>query len=342
MKVVTEGPAAGDPRDPDPASGPNDPGWVFPPRTTWVDPPGGWVAPPPDPTTAHPLAGPGLDGHGSNGTAPRSHPRRRRRARAAVAVLAALVLAGAAIGVGVAAAGSGTSPSPSTGTARTLLHQAEVAAGAAGTFHYVAISEGGTSNQTTAGVAGRVSGTQDITADSSAFGTERFSLRLVNDVVYFKGNTAAVEDQLGVSSAAAAAAHAQRWIAVQRSDAPYAALAAGMTADSALGQIAIAARTTTAIGNGGARIWRIAGGIPDQQGQSVSGRAHLDLDGTTKLPLSYVSTESSGGQQNHSTFTFSHWGATVSVPIPPDTVPFSSVSSSTNSGGPGGGPSFST
>lgn len=320
-----------------------DPGAPGPPPGTWIDPPGGWSAPPPDPWTVHPLASTPLEGHESNGSTPTGSSRRRRRTVAVVAVICVVALGAAGVAVGVAASpgSSGPTQASSSNAATRLLGQAVAATTAAGTFHYVAVAQGGNTNQTTVGAAGRDSGTQRITFDSAAFGTEHFSLVLVSGVVYFEGNAAAIQDQLAVTSRAAAAAHAGRWIALQHSDRPYAALAEGITARSALTQIVIRPHTVSAVRSAdGRRIWRLSGGLPPVQGQAVQGTAHLDIAATTKLPLSYASTTSTGGEQGTSGFTFSRWGSPVTVTAPSSSIPYSSISPSSGTGG--SGPTFST
>jgi hypothetical protein len=295
----------------------------------------------------HPLAATPLEGHESNGSTPTDSSRRRRRTTAVVAVICVVALGAAAVAVGVAVApgpsSTGTSGTSSGTAATRLLSQAVAATAAAGTFHYVAVSQGGNTNQTTVGAAGRASGSQRITFDSSAFGTERFSLVFVGGVVYFRGNAASIQDQLAVTSHTTAAAHAGRWIAVRHSDTPYAALAEGITARSALTQIVIRPHSIAAVHSAdGRHIWRLSGDLPPQQGQggAVTGTAHLDIAAATKLPLSYASTTSSGGQQGTSGFTFSRWGGPVTVTAPSSPVPYSSIALGSGAGGPT--PTFST
>jgi hypothetical protein len=265
-----------------------------------------------------------------------------------IAVVSLVVVAAAAVGVGWAV-GSGEPTGPaSTTTATAVVRTAVVASDRAGSFHYVAVYAASSGKQTTIGAAGVSSGTQRITVDDATLGTERFSLLLVGAVVYFRGNAAAVAGQLGITSASAAATQANRWISLHRSDAPYDSLEEGITSSSALSQVVITPQKATATtAPDGRPIWRVTGDIPAQQGQSGGGSAGLDVDRSTRLPRSYVST-SSGSQKERSTFTFSQWGRTVTVSAPSGAVPFSTIASGatggggTAGGGSGSSPSFST
>ncbi len=287
------------------------------------------------------MAGYVLGSHASNGSTAGEPARRRRRVVAVVAVVSVLALGAAAVATGAAVSSNSSSPASAVNTANTILSQAVAATRRAGTFHYVAKSQGGNTNQTTVGVAGRDSGRQQITVHSAAFGIERFSLVLVDGVVYFRGNAASLQDQLSVTSAATAASHAQRWISVQRSDGPYAALAAGITAGSALSEITIDPQHAAQVRTAGRQLWRLTGSLGSQAGQTASGSARLDVGGRTKLPASYSATASSGGQQARSGFTFSHWGTTVTVAAPPGSVPYADFRGDVGQLGAAPSPSFS-
>jgi len=282
----------------------------------------------------------------SNGADTAGSSRRRRRTMAVLAVLIGLVLLVAGAGAGVLV--SQSSPSNSTSTANTVLDESVAAAKQADSFEYVAITQGGSSSQSTVGTAQRSSGLQDITVDNPAYGTEKFSLVLVDGVVYFRGNAAALEDQLGVPSTSNPQGYANQWIAIRSSDSPYAALEAGITTDSNLSQVLITPHSATQVtGANGNHIWRLTGALPSEGGGGSGGTAQLDVAGESKLPLSYSSTQNSGGEQLKSNFTFAHWGKKVTVSAPDGSIAFSSLGVPSGNGSPpssetGPTPTFST
>ncbi len=90
-----------------------------------------------------------------------------------------------------------TSPTAATLRAEELYQQALNTIAAASGFHYVAIFPG---TETIVGDAGRALGRQVVTFKST-YGLEAFELLIVsNGTLYFQGNAAAVEDQLGVTA----------------------------------------------------------------------------------------------------------------------------------------------
>lgn len=296
-----------------------------------------WIPPPP----------PEL---GATGTAP---GRRWTGARVSAAIAGALI-AGVAIGVplGLLTRGShpatGTSPNSASASAaavqaRALYMQALAATRGSAGFHYVSHSTGGTVVQTIVGDAGQSGGRQVITVAAAA-STEQFTLVLIGGTVYFEGNVPALEDQLGVPAANAAALQ-DKWISVSNQDGPYSVVAPGITVADQAEETSLVPTSTTPIGTaGGTGAIRILGAVPPQQG-APRGTGHLDIATSTDLPISYVSAVSVNGVTATSTTTFSGWGTTAVVVAPTGAVAWSTLGASSPPGGygnGGGGPSPSS
>ena len=298
---------------------------VIPTAQDWPATP---AAPPPPPLTARPGA----------------PPRRRRSALVAMAAAGALIL-GAAVGVtiGLVTRGSATStattPPRSPGSAgaaaaraTALYRQSLAAANASAGFHYVAVSTGGSGNQKFVGDAGQATGTQVITMDST-YGTEQFTLVLVNTIVYFQGNAPSLRDQLGVP-AAKAPALVGTWISVTSGDGPYGVIAPGITVADQVGQTPLVPSSAQALPGGAVRL---IGTVPSASG-STAGTAHLDIAAGSHLPTSYVVSTTVGGNAATSTTTFSQWGTAPTVTAPAGTtVTWATLGASQPPGGYGSG-----
>ena len=123
-------------------------------------------------------------------------------------------------------------------------------------------SSGGGATLTVTGVSGQDDGSQ-VFNQTTSFGDEKFTLLLLPDqTVYFQGNAAAAEDQLGVSASAASGVAGQ-WVSVQIGDGPYKNLEVGITVGSQLSEAALDATSTeTVTGSGGTQLTRILGTVP--------------------------------------------------------------------------------
>jgi len=252
-----------------------------------------------------------------------------------VAVVAAVALAAAGVGVGVVVSGgSGStvssvpSSAPSSATSQ-LLRAAVAAARGAGSFHYVATSTVSGANgysQRTVGDAGANSGRQDITV-----GAQRFTVLVVGAACYLKGNAPALTANLGLSSSEASS-HVGQWISLARTDAPYAAVYAAVTASSALtDNITIKPEDQLPTARlDGRRVLTITGTIAPIEigGQSIApkGTATLAVRAAAPhLPVRYAERGTQGRQRSVSAVTFSRWGETVQVTAPTGAVTYASL-----------------
>jgi hypothetical protein len=322
-----------------------------PPADSYAPP--GWSLPPPTGWTA-PSASPGSDPSGGFGFTPPAYswaprpsapPGSAGRPLKIVAAIAATVLVGAAAGVAVAFAtrspqstpsGASSTPgatSPANSRASALYHDALNATRTAAGFHYVSQSSG-PEPQTIVGDAGPSGGRQDITFDSN-YGTEQFTLLLVGSTVFFEGNTPAIEDQLGVATANAAALQG-KWVTVSQGDGPYTVLQPGITVSDQAQEIQfLPASTANVTTQDGTSAYRIAGSVASQQG--VAATAHLDITTSTHQPLAYVTAETSNGVSITSTTTFTNWGTAPTVAAPSGTVAWSTLGATAPPGGYGSG-----
>lgn len=261
----------------------------------------------------------------------------------------------AGIGVGgvlllrhVQSQSTSTPPTAAPGTsagaarARATYQQAVTAAGASAGFHYVAVSTGGDA-QTIVGDAGQANGRQAITFVSN-FGTEQFTLLLVSGTVYFQGNTPAVEDQLGVTPATAAAV-VGKWVSVKSVDGPYHVLQPGITtasivygsqASSQASELTLTPESLSTVTAGQTSATRISGLIPATT-TLPGGSGSLIVASSSDLPISYASTISAGGTTLTFTTTFSGWGTAPSVSVPAGAVAWSTLTTAVPAGGYGGG-----
>lgn len=267
----------------------------------------------------------------------------RTRPLLVAAALAGALLLGLAVGVpaGLLTRGSrsvpssAAAPSPAAvASARGLYQQALAATRASRGFHYVAVSSGGSAGQTMVGDAGASSGRQVITVDS-AFGHEQFTLLLVGGTVYFQGNAAAAEDQLGVATGGAAGV-VGTWVSVGRTDGPYAVLAPGITVADQAQEIALAPASTLPVRTAdGAAATRIVG--TSSQTGAPGGAAHLDVAAGSHLPLSEVSTSAAAGVTISLTTSFSGWGVVPEVSAPTGAVAWGTLGATQPPGGYGSG-----
>ncbi|HYA67815.1 MAG TPA: hypothetical protein VED63_03690, partial [Acidimicrobiales bacterium] len=261
---------------------------------------------------------------GSGPTVPPS--RHRRRGRVLVAAAVAVVFAAAAVGAGVVASGNSSTSTGSTGDAATasrLVREALAAATGAGTFHYVSVSASQGVSQTTIGDAAPDRGRQEITIGS----TETFTVLVIGTTVYFQGNAASMQDQLELDPVVAQQ-HAEQWISLQPSDAPYQSVYAAVTTASALSDsVTISAQEQLAPTTVDAtRVIPIEGALLPVDQTPTRGTAHLYVRARgSPLPVSFTASGVVSGQATTFRTTFSEWGEPVVVQAPTGALAYSSV-----------------
>ncbi|MFC0083055.1 hypothetical protein ACFFRE_13045, partial [Aciditerrimonas ferrireducens] len=242
---------------------------------------------------------------------------RRRRNPKAFAAAAGAVLVAAGIGVGIGAAIAPVSPAAA---ARNTVEEAVAAAKAAGTYHYVQISSTDGTVDEIVGDATATGGTQVITT-----GQQRYTLRLIGGVVYFKGNASAVAGQLG-ASAGVAARYAGRWVAITAKNGAsfYKTFEEGITTSSNLAEID-QDMDPTAVHHGtvdGRAVVEVTGPLIIGGGVPPSGTATLLLAAGSHRPLSLDGRATVQGVTITDEWTFSHYGESVRVARPAGAVPY--------------------
>ena len=303
--------------------GPGDPGGLYGDQAGWAPP--GWGQP-----QASPGGGPGSPGWSGSSPGFDEPPIRRRRPAVRVAALVVtLVLIGAVVLPVVILTGLGSSSQASS-----LYSQSMQAAANATGFHYASSwTGGGQPPLTFSGDAGPEDGSQ-ADNEPSAFGDEQYDLILAADqTVYFEGNPAALEDQLGVP-ASAAPALAGDWISLSTGDGPYNQEQDGLTIASEIGIPGFVATATGQVtGADGAQLTRVTGTVPASDG-IPNGSVQLDIAPGSDLPISIVVSYSDGSVE---TITYSQWGTAPSVAVPTGAIAWSSLTTSEPPDGYGSG-----
>ena len=299
----------------------------------------GWVPPGWGQSSASPGDGSGSPGWSGPPSGFGEPPRRRRRPAVRVAaLLVTLILVAAVVlpvviltGSGSSMTGSGSSATSSQ--ASTLFSQAMTAAGNSAGVHYASQWTGGGAPTTFSGDAGQNDGTQVVT-EPTDFGTEQYDVVLAADqTLYVEGNAAALEDELGVT-AAAAPGLAGKWISLQTADAPYNEEEGGLTVDSEVGIPGFKAGSTEPVtGAGGTTLTRIEGTVPAGDGFPAA-TVQVDISPATDLPVTIVV---SYGDSGVDTIAYSQWGTAPSVTVPSGAVAWSSLATSEPPDGYGSG-----
>ncbi|HXZ98850.1 MAG TPA: hypothetical protein VEK76_00725 [Candidatus Binatia bacterium] len=239
---------------------------------------------------------------------------------------------------------SSPSPSPQSSAAaqaQALYRQVVAASEQSIGFHYVDVSTqsspgGAAFTETITGDAGQSQGTQQITlsATPADCGNEQFTLILTSDgTVYFQGNSAALKDQVGVSSASLNG----KWIQVQIGEGPYQQLEVGITVASQLQEDTfIPSSVQQVTGSGGVSLTRINGTIPATQ-DSPPAAAYFEVTTGSTLPVSFVSTVNLDNVTSRMTSTFTKWGTAPSVSAPASSTGWSALGASPPASGSYGG-----
>jgi len=228
----------------------------------------------------------------------------------------------AGIGIGVWIA-----PTSPAAAARSLFASSVAAATRAGTYHYVERSTTDGFPDDIVGTAAPNDGLQHIIERGSS-GTNSFDLRLVHGVVYFRGNEAAVVDQLGVPLSKAPSV-TQRWVSVHRGDAVYRGFEAGITTKSNVAQLTsvMVPESTTSVSGGSEPETQIVGGVIVASHKQTAGIARLNIINSTSLPSSLTGQASdvTSGASISLSWAFSRWHERVILKAPSSSTPYASL-----------------
>lgn len=249
---------------------------------------------------------------------------------AVVPAVAAAPMAGASP---AAASGSTTTTTPSVTTAgsskvspKTLLAASLGAANAKGSVHYVVHSSSGKDTITVTADAASTAGSQAIVLRVGK-STGHVTGTLVDNTVYFRGDTLGLEDYLGMPSTAAPK-YAGKWISFGSSTKDYATIAKSMTLASALDQISVDAPLSSGGSStrGGRRAVSIKGTTTSLSSSGHKGSAVLYVSAVgAPLPIAFLGTGTQKAGAETGSVTYSRWGERVRPAVPATSVPSSSI-----------------
>jgi hypothetical protein len=252
---------------------------------------------------------------------PRSAEERKRRRRRGIAFAGVLVLAvGAGIGIGAAIAPT----SPAT-VAKGVVSSSIAAATATGSYRYVELTTVSGAHDDIKGDAAPEGGSQVILQSCKA-GTNLFDLRLVRGTVYFRGNTPAVVDQLGISATKAPSLNG-KWVKVTKSDGPYHTFAGGITARSNVSQLrtVIVPFSTRHVSGSPNATTEVLGRLSAGPHRPSVGSATLVVDASSRLPVSVKGSASGTSSRYTVSWTFAKFGKKVVVSAPGDAVGYATL-----------------
>lgn len=256
-------------------------------------------------------------------TGERQHDRRSpdRCFRGLRTVLVATVGATLLVGPGVAGA--------ATNRPSQVLASSGAAAKGQPSFHYVATASQAGLSVTIHGDVARTQGTQTIVATIDGT-VGHVTVSLVEGSAYFRGDEAGLQHFMQLSPALAAE-YTNQWISLSKNDPGYAAIAAGLTTASALGQVEIGKPlslrgATTKMGQ---QVLTIAGtdrGTPNGATKPVTIPVRLYVKASgAPLPVLYSATWVADKHPQVQTVSFSRWKEPVHVTAPPNPVPMTSL-----------------
>jgi hypothetical protein len=246
------------------------------------------------------------------------------------------ILAGAVVG-GPALAGAATktttTSSPATSTSAPTATSAKVssaikAAGQQTSVHYVASSRESGRSITITSSSSATAGTQKIVLRASK-SVGHVSGRLVNKIVYFRGDTFGLEEYLGMP-ATLAPKYTGKWIFFSPATKDYAPIAKSFTLATAISQIAMKGPFTSKSGTVDGKSATTVTGRDTVTGHlGKAGSATLSIASSgTPLPIHYSGKTTVNKTKISGTVDYSAWGQKVTPKAPQGAVAASSITSS--------------
>lgn len=236
-------------------------------------------------------------------------------------VLVATVLATLSADPGVAGA--------ATKTPGQVLASSGAAAKGEASFHYVATESQSDMSITIAGDVSKTEGTQTIVANMNGQ-AGHVTVTLVEGSAYFRGDEPGLQNFMQLP-AALAAEYTNQWISLSKGDPGYAAIAAGLTTASALGQVQIGKPLTLrgSTTKKGQRVLTIGGtdrGTPSGSTKPVTIPVRLYVKASGRpLPVLYSATWVVDNHTEVQSVSFSRWKEPVHVTAPVGPVPMGSL-----------------
>jgi hypothetical protein len=163
-----------------------------------------------------------------------------------------------------------------------------------------------------------------------AIGKERISIVLRHDTAYFAGNSQGLTKYFGLSKAVAAELSG-RWISISPTDSGFQSVTAGLTLSAALKEV-----TPTGTVTRGKKKTVNRQPTVSVLGTGSAGGTRTTLFVATRgkpLPVEAVASTGAGSTASGEIVTFSRWGEKVTTPTPSNSIPVSTLSLGTTSGG---------
>ncbi|HEX3955290.1 MAG TPA: hypothetical protein VHZ03_01515 [Trebonia sp.] len=225
---------------------------------------------------------------------------------------------------GSASASAGSGSTAPAGRAASIA-AAALASLDAGPAVHVDITSADTANGTTtySDDATPTGGQQNITID----GTQHATILFIHNVGYLKANAAALAGFIG-APAAQIPALADKWLSFKPGDTlgttTYASLVAGITLSSVASEIKLSGPDTVTGPQtvNGQSVLAISSPVPASQQLPSSARMILYVSASGSRPVTEKLSGVAGAENQYS---FSHWGESLHLTVPPDALPVSSL-----------------
>jgi hypothetical protein len=246
----------------------------------------------------------------------------------AVAVSTAACAALAAFG----ACGTPAGAASTSTTSAQSEYQAALKAAANQSVHFAFSETVGNATLKQSGDAGAKSGSESVTVHNGKI-TERITTEVIGKTGYLRGNTAALQNILGLT-AANARKYAGQWLSFPMSSS-YSQLASGLLRSQVATEISFNGPFTFASNanvNGQSAIG-IKGTAPTNGGGSIPEILYVPSTGKP-LPIEEVTNPGAKAHAStaHGTVTFSNWGEQFSVPVPSHSVALAKLAPRSTSG----------
>jgi hypothetical protein len=232
----------------------------------------------------------------------------------------------------IAAAATGTTTTTSTtaaNTATALYKSAITAAKQQKSLHFLAKSTESGRSVTIKGASSATAGTEQVLMIANK-STGHVTGRLVNKVVYFKGDTFGLEEYLGMP-ATLAPKYAGKWIFFSPATKSYAAIAQAFTPSAAVGQISMKgpySKTPSTVNGQAATLLTGRNTATGKKGKKGSATLAVASTGTP-LPIRFQGKGTVSKKAVTERVDYSGWGSPVSPKTPQGAIPASTITSST-------------
>jgi hypothetical protein len=240
----------------------------------------------------------------------REHMRRSHRIVGAVAATLATSVAGV----------SAVSDSAGAATSAKSEYQASLKAAAAQNVHYVSKATEQGTGLVVIGDTGKKSGSEKLTVKQGST-TESISVMLIGATGYLKGNDAALQKVLGLTTTQAAT-YMNRWLSFPASNTSLATLVSGLRNADVPSELQMGGPYT--LGGtkkiGGQITQAIKGTAATSSGTKVPIILYVNATGTP-LPIEEVTNPKGNSSSIVGTVTFSNWGEKTDPQAPATTVP---------------------